>query len=176
MNMKRWLTTVWFSLIVAVCISLIGCAQKEPMYKPTGQPRVKLAIRLAKTVNFPEAEEVMLPKDKEFASREGAMVTKIFVAREEVLTNADVSGTSVGLLSPESERWQVEVFLTPSGRDKFARFTKDNVGHMAAIFFDDKLQMAPLLYSVITEGRVAISGGNLTEAQATELAKGLVGQ
>ena len=66
---------------------------------------------------------------------------------------AMTAGTSVSRDKHDSTQWQVEVFLTPAGSDKFAQFTKENLGKRIAIYFDDRYEMAPQVRAVVTDGQ-----------------------
>jgi preprotein translocase subunit SecD len=59
--------------------------------------------------------------------------------------------------------------LTPTGRDRLARATTDNVGRILAVLVDEALITAPVIREPILGGRVQISG-QMTMAQATDLA------
>lgn len=156
---------IFLGLAVILCA---GCSRSEPMFKPTGAPIIKLAMKLAKTQAFDGAEELALPD-------EGNAPKKVFVAKETVVTNDDVAGTSVSKTKHDPNQWQIEVALKPAAKDKFAQLTKDNIDHHLAIYSDDKLIAAPVIRSEIRDGLAVISG-KYSEAEATRLAKGIVGQ
>jgi len=157
---------------------ITGCGQAKPTYKPTGVPKVKLEMKLAKATPFPGGEALTLSKDQPVAyGPDNEPLATLYVSREVILRNEDIAETSADVRNKEwSDAWQVEVFLTPAGREKFARFSRDNVGHYMAVFLDGKLALAPKLTTEITEGCVCISSTTMTEVEAIKLAKELVGQ
>ena len=176
MSTERAFRMLGPAILCAAGVLLAGCGRKAPTFKPVGTPKVALSLRLAKTDSFPEAEEVRLTKDQEFFDPDAKKtVTTLFVAKDVAFTNAAVAGTSASRNPFDPERWQIEVFLTREGADTFARFTRENLGSQLAIFFDDRFETAPKIMSVISEGRVVIEG-QFTEAEATRLAKSIVGQ
>jgi preprotein translocase subunit SecD len=66
----------------------------------------------------------------------------------------------------------LEVTLTPAGREKFAIATKNWVGRKLAFVFDGILEMAPIVQTEITGGKLSITG-NFTSAELNALKKKL---
>jgi preprotein translocase subunit SecD len=89
---------------------------------------------------------------------------------EVVLTNEEIAAASVSLWE---DRPVVDLTLTESGKEKFAEFTRANVGKRAAILVDSELVTAPIIKAPILEGR-AIINGDFTEQEAKRIAEGLV--
>lgn len=163
-------------LLLAVLALAFGCGQSSPVFKPTGEPKVRFALRLAKPDPFEGAEEVQIPEDRQKFISPRTGMPRLFVAKEVILTNADIASTSPVPDGQSQSGPVVLIELTPAAKEKFANFTKANTGEMLAIFFDGKLEMAPLLRDPITEGRLQLSAPELSKDDLTRLAKGLVGQ
>jgi preprotein translocase subunit SecD len=162
--------------VLPILLVVLGCGQSAPVYKPAGEPKVRFALRLAKPEPFEGAEEVQIPEDRQKFISPRTGMPKLFVAKEVILTNADIASTSP---VPEGQNQSgpvVVVELTPGAKEKFANFTKANTGEMLAIFFDGKLEMAPLLREQIAGGLLHLSAPELSKDALTRLAKGLVGQ
>ena len=148
---------------------------QEPTYKPVGKPKTKLSMRLAKWEPFPGGVELIVPKGLEsYKPGSVELVNRLFVKTEAVLTNEDIAGTGTNR-SPEGlNRGEVQIFLTPAGRERLAKATRENINWTLAIFLDDQLKMAPIIVSEIPDGIASVTGW-FTQAEATELAQGLVG-
>lgn len=86
-----------------------------------------------------------------------------------VLSTLDIASATLGT-DPFSASPVVELTLTPSGRDRLARATTDNVGRILAVLVDEALVTAPVIREPILGGRVQISG-MMTAAEATDLAR-----
>src|SRR5262245_49501964 len=87
-----------------VCIVAFGCARKEAMFKPQGQPKTKLSIRLAKWEPFPGSKEFAIPEGKEYVEPgSGKKLNRLFLHAEAAFTNEDVTGTSVSRLKGDLE-------------------------------------------------------------------------
>jgi len=64
---------------------------------------------------------------------------------------------------------QIEIEFSQTGRDQFARITKENINKRLAIVLDGKLYSAPVIRSEISGGKAQISG-SFSEDEARELA------
>jgi hypothetical protein len=164
-----------FGLIVLACVSAPGCHQKEPAYKPNGEPKTNFTMRLAKEEPFPGGKELVPPKGKE-PSVVGIVVKRLYVSEESVLTNEHVAGTSVTPAEHDPGFWQVNVFLTPIGRERLRLATRKTESIcFLVIFFDDQYEMAPAIYREMNDEVSPIWGG-LDEAKASALARKFAGE
>jgi preprotein translocase subunit SecD len=89
---------------------------------------------------------------------------------EVMLTNADIAAASV---SQWEDRPVVDLTLTETGKEKFAEFTRANIGKRAAILVDGKLVAAPIIKAPILQGRALING-IFSEEEAKRIAEGLM--
>lgn len=67
----------------------------------------------------------------------------------------------------------VEFTLTPEGRDRFAAFTRANVGRRVAVVVNGAVVASSVIGAEMTDGR-AMLAGNYTDAQAKALAAELI--
>ena len=80
---------------------------------------------------------------------------KFFVHDSVYLTNDDITSTDIIDWKTQPK---VQVILSEVGREKFAEFTKMNVGKNAAMIVDKKLVSAPRINAQITKGVLLIVG------------------
>jgi len=71
--------------------------------------------------------------------------------------------------SGTSNAWQVNVTMTPAGKDKFAKATAANINKQIGIYLDDQLVSNPTVNQAITDGNAVITGG-FTADQAKDFA------
>jgi hypothetical protein len=64
---------------------------------------------------------------------------------------------------------QIEIEMTPAGREQFAQITQDNLNHRLAIMLNGQVYSAPVIRTPITGGKAVISG-SFTEEEAKALA------
>jgi hypothetical protein len=64
---------------------------------------------------------------------------------------------------------QIEFTLTETGKEQFAKLTRENIGRRLAIIVDGQVLSAPTINSEISDGQGQISG-NFTEDEAKNLA------
>ena len=93
----------------------------------------------------------------------------LYLQPQAVLSTTDIASAALGT-DPFSASPVVELTLTPTGRDRLARATTDNVGRILAVLVDEALITAPIIREPILGGRVQISGLT-TAAEATDLAR-----
>ena len=65
---------------------------------------------------------------------------------------------------------QIAFRFDGDGAAAFAKLTTENIGKQMAIVLDGELYSAPFIRTPITEGSGVISGGSMTEKQATDIA------
>ena len=93
----------------------------------------------------------------------------LYLQPKAVLSTPDIASAAVGT-DPFSAGPVVELTLTPTGRDRLARATTDNVGRILAVLVDGALTTAPVIREPILGGRVQISG-LMTATEAANLAR-----
>src|SRR5262245_53965064 len=168
----RW-TIVAF---VATQLTCLGCGKKEPMYKSNGQLQKKVTFHLAQVDSFPGSEEFVLPKDKPFVGEKPWQIRdRIFIGKEAAISNGDIEGTSVFADKVFPEIWYIEIYFTPSGREKLADLTRNKLGSYCAVFFDGQYDTVMDIKEEITTGKMVIQG-SYSEDRAKQFAKALVGQ
>ena len=85
-----------------------------------------------------------------------------------ILTQADLEPRCQAYLrGPGGATPALSQTFTPSGTDKFARFTRDHTRGVVGIIVDDRVLSAPIINEPIVDGKVEISGGfaSLNEVQ-----------
>ena len=100
-------------------------------------------------------------------------MTQVLVAKERVknLTGKNVNRAYV---SRDNMNNPVIAFgLDSSGAKIFGDITSENIGRQLAIILDGELYSAPVIRSAITGGSGEISGGNMSEKDAFDLANAL---
>lgn len=87
-----------------------------------------------------------------------------------VRKDPDIEGGEVKRGIPYLDKgWGVSLQLTPSGGEKFAKITKENIGGHLAIVLDGVVQSAPRINDAIYSGQATITG-HFTEKEARGLA------
>ena len=95
----------------------------------------------------------------------------VYVSPRVVVSNDDIR--SAQFVLDGQGRPAVEILLNPLGTEKFARFTSEHIGEMAAILVEGKVSSAPVIRAQIANGR-AIINGDFTQEEARELARSIV--
>ncbi|MBQ8634594.1 protein translocase subunit SecD [bacterium] len=106
-------------------------------------------------------------KAKEFIGQTAQLEFKKPVAKKDGtiswestgLTGKDLKKSLVGS-APTTGEWVVELEFNNEGAKKFSDLTKELTGKQMAIFFNNKLQSAPLVNEQISGGHAQISGGD----------------
>jgi RNA polymerase sigma factor (sigma-70 family) len=101
-------------------------------------------------------------------SGSGKVILETFHVQKKVLLDQSaIESASV------STNWvggrQIGFTLTPTGKEQFAKITRENMGRRLAIIIDGKVISAPVIQSEIRGGKGNISG-NFTEQEANRLA------
>lgn len=139
------------------------------MFSQTGSPTVQIEMKAASTVAVQGfSTEMADPFGK-----------PLFISDEAGLTNADVK--SAGVRQGDGF-WFVEVQFTEAGVKKLTKLStalvvkdRETGTTRLAILLDSELRGAPVVLEPVTEGFAQIQISDLDEAQATRLAKGIVG-
>lgn len=121
--------------------------------------QVALEFRLAAEESSPGLEEMVFePTGEHF-----------YLHHEVLLNQADVDSAAAVW---REERWEVELFFTPEGAQKFAELTEQNLGRRCGMVLDGKLLSAPRIMAPIKSGRALITS-DFTEAEARRIAQGM---
>lgn len=95
----------------------------------------------------------------------------IYVSPDVILSNGDIESAQV--VQDKQGKPAIEILLNQEGSEKFADFTSQHIGEMAAILVGGDVVSAPVIRAEISGGRAMING-DFTEAEATELAESIV--
>lgn len=155
-----------FAMPVCLLMLTTGCGSRAPQFK-AGDKGPKVSLGVGKVDPFDMAFEL------EPTGMMGAGPKKIYTDKKFVISGAEVLGTGLRRDPAGDKSYQVEIFLTEAGNQKLAKLTKENVGDLLVVFVDDELVVAPKINS---EAKTAVIASGYTEAEATQLAKKLVGQ
>ncbi|MBN2416083.1 hypothetical protein JXO52_09585 [bacterium] len=102
----------------------------------------------------------------------------VYGARESLFCRDSVLLDNRAVASASSEQVQgkpaVRVYLTPEGRELFARITEEYTGKRLGMIVDGTLLSAPLVRATISEGQLLIMGA-VTAAEAERIARGIAG-
>lgn len=157
---------VFAALALGCAFLVVACRERTPLFTLADYPPA-LSVRIAKTEPFPGAEEVVVNH---------LGVKSLYVSKESVLTEQDLTGTGVSRDPAHEKSWRLELFLTKAGSDQFARAAQDNFGHHAAIFVNGTLVLAPILNDSGDQLPIVMIYNGFTLDEAMALAKSLVGR
>lgn len=153
-------------LLSLLCLGLFliaGCGGQE-----TGTPR--FAIFLVDE----DVGDGQAPPDVErvvSASVDAGLPVAFWLRREGGMSGPFVADARV--IAAADGRPAVEFALTPEGRDRFAAFTRANVGRRVAVVVNGAVVASSVIGAEMTDGRAMLSG-TYTEAQARSLADELI--
>jgi preprotein translocase subunit SecD len=165
-----------FLALALVCVSLVSCSLKEPMFVRDASSTSKLSIKVCKFEPSEGFEKITLPESMPNDKREKTDI--LYVDRNPVLTHEDVLGTKAINWSLQGKKqWGVEIHLSKSGQEKFEQLTRTHPHDLLGIFIDDNFVTASsvLFYSKSRPGTISITSLGHDEDQAKALAKRLVG-
>lgn len=137
-----------------------GYSEEAQVYQE-GADRINVEIPGVNDANK-ILEELGKPGSLEFQDENG----------ETVLDGADIADAQGNVSEDQTtgaRKYVVALTLTKDGTDKFAEATKENVGKKIAIVYDGETISAPVVQTVISDGRAEISGQSSME-EAEELA------
>ncbi len=86
---------------------------------------------------------------------------------------ANIDGDVIADASQEYDQLSkpvVSMTMNSNGSKKWAKMTRDNVGKFVAVVLDDYVYTAPVVNGEITGGSTQISGGEMTVAEAQDIA------
>jgi preprotein translocase subunit SecD len=151
-----------------MCIALIvgGCDEQDAI----GTPR--FAILLVDDSIQASAEQG--PKDAERLpqSTAGSGVSgALWLKREGGLVGPYIADARV-IAAPDGQP-AVEFVLTPQGRERFAAFTRANIGRRLAVVVNGAVVAASIIGAEIADGRAMLSA-SYTDAEARALAAELI--
>jgi preprotein translocase subunit SecD len=139
---------------LAVVLALVGCGKME-----TETSKVRVEFRLAETEAAEGLERAPLPVTGE----------DVFLHADPVVSNADIASACV---VTHGGGPAVEVTMTATARERFARATEEHVMKRMAILVDGRLVAAPIIRAAIPGGK-AIIHGSFDEKEAQRIAKGI---
>lgn len=139
------------------------------MFEKSGLPSVQIELKAASTVAASGfSNEMTDPAGK-----------PLFISDEAGLTSADVKAAGVRHVD---DNFVIELEFTEAGAQQLRKLSQklvvedgDTATERLAILLDGKLNGAPVVRSVIDGGAAQIHLNKLTKAEATKLAKGIVG-
>ncbi len=104
-----------------------------------------------------------------FTDADGNIVPNDVVLKESrlILSGDDLKPVSKANKDPQSFETVVQLEFTPSGRKKFADFTRKNVNEILAIVLDGKILSAPSINEPILNGSAIIRGKFTTQEAQT---------
>jgi preprotein translocase subunit SecD len=136
-------------------VSTIGAASQ------TGQPAATaFEMRLAETEPAAGLVEAAVPDSP----------TKIYLHREAIVTNADVSEARV-VPGITSANFNVAVTFNSAGAAKMARATASHLNKPVAILINGRVVAAPIVRAQITDQ--AVLSGDFDNSQASAISAGL---
>lgn len=163
---------------VIVQIPGVSAADKDA-YRQKLQQVAKLEFKLVHPKNAQllaaiEAGQATVPFDYEIAElvdhdkkgaeiRERILIRKIASMSGKYVDKAFRSVDNIG-------RPTVAIEFDKDGREIFAKLTEANVGNRMAVVLDGVVQSAPNINEPITQGNCVISGGNMSDVEAENLA------
>jgi preprotein translocase subunit SecD len=136
-----------------------SCSSRQPTLD--SQPTTAVEIRLA----------ALEPRSGFMTMRFADTGDPVYVSPRVVVSNDDIR--SAQFVLDGQGRPAVEILLNTLGTEKFARFTSEHIGEMAAILVEGKVSSAPVIRAQIANGR-AIINGDFTQEEARELARSIV--
>lgn len=86
------------------------------------------------------------------AAMEGRMITHAVMTKDE-----------------DTDGFAIEVTMTDSAADEFARLTRENIGRQIAVAIDGKVVMALFVQSEVPGGQISITTGTMTEERVREI-------
>jgi preprotein translocase subunit SecD len=131
----------------------------------------KLEFRLVDTTVSPrDAQEGRIPPDDDllYATRGQMLQASMLVRKQALADGADLTDAQATFDSRSGEPL-VTFRFNSTGADKFARFTRENIGRPFAMVPDDEVMSAPVIREPIQGGTGQISG-NFTVESANNLA------
>ena len=134
----------------------------------TGAKRYRpMAARYTMEVSSDEKGDVYT-----FIDAEGKEIpqSQIIADSRLILTGDDLKPVSSATKDPQNYQAVVAMEFTKQGRQKFAEFTRRNVGEILAIVLDGKILSAPSIDEPILDGK-AIIRGRFTTEEAQRLAE-----
>ncbi len=142
-------------LIVAVVITLAGCASLQPT-----SSQLPVAFKIGESSPSAELTERTVRGSEQ----------KVYLHNQAVLTNAHIASAKV-TKSPYGV--QIEIVFTKEGRVLLAKVTRENINKPLAIIVDAEVISAPIIRVEISGGKAVIQG-QFTEEEAGRIAEGIM--
>ena len=150
-------------------VNALGVSEPEIRRTKVGGKEA-IAISLPGVTDIAKAKEIIGSTAKlEFKDETGQVV---LTGTDLIPNGADAApqqaaSTSTNLTS--NNNWQVNITLSSTGSDKFAKATAANIGKAIGIYLDNQPISQPTVQSAITGGQAVITG-NFTASQAKDFA------
>ena len=137
-----------------------GYSEEAQVYQE-GNNRINVEIPGVSDANA-ILEDLGKPGALEFQDEGGAVV----------VNGSDIADAQGGVSEDQTtkaKQYVVSLTLTSEGAEKFAKATQENLGRRIAIVYDGEVISAPVVQSVISDGKAQITGQSTLE-EAQELA------
>lgn len=152
--MKRIIHALW--LAVALLTSTFGNSRQQSVFQ----------LRLIQDTAGTDTEVMSITH----RTQEGTFTEKdIFHVQKTVLLDHTSVEYAIARTKLRAGYPQIEVTFTESGRKRFAKVTRDNIGKQLAIVIDGNLLSTPTIMDEIKGGKALIAG-QFTEEEAQEIA------
>ena len=150
--------TLCLGTLAIVGAAIVGC------WNATTQPvtPVSFEIRLAQNDPAEGLEEMAAPQAE----------NSIYVSKDVALSNADVAKARA--ITNEVGLPAIELHFAKASQEKVAEFSSSNIGKVAAIFINGKLESAPIIIAEFSE--TAEISGDFTREEAQRIAKGITAE
>lgn len=161
---------------VFMLLAFVGCSKKDKenisyyFLSPGNTPSITFEVRKAEQQQTGILEEVSVNGQQQ----------KIYLHSEVLLTNDDISKTSVEMqqIRDNEKIPQINVYFTPEGSDKLAEIAATHMQKPIAILLDGQAVSCPVIVGQTRGalGVLAITDAFQSREDAESAAKGLVGQ
>jgi preprotein translocase subunit SecD len=139
---------------------VIGTSGLWPAFGPPAYAAVRLEVRLAEDAPARTLREAPVGNEPRI----------VYLHDDAVVTNEQISACRV-VPGARTDRFAVEVRLTPEGAAAMRAATRGHVGRPLAILIDGLVVMAPTVRSEIAD--LGVLTGNFTRADAERIVNGL---
>ncbi|MDR0647589.1 MAG: protein translocase subunit SecD [Puniceicoccales bacterium] len=177
--------------VIASRVDSLGVA--EPIIRPRGDHAIEVQLPgisletnpdVVQALKKPAKLEFRLVNDSLDPIQENLPLgyERLWLTQEDTASNEkqisivvkrlpEMTGKSIKRAQPVIDsygRHEISLQMTDSGKERFAKVTKNNLHKRLAIVLDGKIYSAPVIQSEITNGQASISG-KFTQREALEL-------
>jgi preprotein translocase subunit SecD len=150
----------WFSRLVLVGITGVGCVGQALADEPSGQPRVKVELRRAENKPAEGLIEATVANSKD----------KIYLHKTADATNEDISDVRVDTLNNPAT---VIIVFTKEGAKKMAKLSEDHKGKPLAFLADGIVLTAPTVKAAFRDQAIIKLS---SKEEAGRIVKGIKGK